>query len=343
MLYLKRCMALIAMIFVSPLFAADEQLGEGMVNPGYVDRPAWFKQSFLDIREDVAEASSESKRVMLYFYQDGCPYCERLVRVNFAQHEIVEKTRSGFEAIAINLWGDREVTGLKGEVTTEKQFAKSLRVQFTPTLLFLDEQGKVALRVNGFYPPHKMVAALDYVAGKHESAGSFRDYYARLAPKPASGKLHREPGYLQPTLDLRRKAGAKPLLVFFEQKQCATCDELHGDTLKRKPLQQAMAYFDVALVDIWSNDPLITPDGKRTTARNWAKQMNVQFTPSLLFFDSTGSETFRTEAYLRAFHVESAMLYVSSGAYNSEPEFQRFVQGRADQLHEQGIEVDLWK
>ncbi|WP_320416305.1 hypothetical protein [Candidatus Reidiella endopervernicosa] len=118
---------------------------------------------------------------------------------------------------------------------------------------------------------------------------------------------------------------------------------MHGDTLKRKPLQQAMAYFDVALVDIWSNDPLITPDGKRTTARNWAKQMNVQFTPSLLFFDSTGSETFRTEAYLRAFHVESAMLYVSSGAYNSEPEFQRFVQGRADQLHEQGIEVDLWK
>ncbi|WP_320416252.1 thioredoxin family protein [Candidatus Reidiella endopervernicosa] len=229
---MQKLFVVLFLVMSAPLFAADEQLGEGMVNPGYVDRPAWFKQSFLDIREDVAEASSESKRVMLYFYQDGCPYCERLVRVNFAQHEIVEKTRSGFEAIAINLWGDREVTGLKGEVTTEKQFAKSLRVQFTPTLLFLDEQGKVALRVNGFYPPHKMLAALDYVAGKEESVGSFRDYYARLAPQPASGKLHLEPGYLQPTLDLQRKAGDKPLLVFLSRssvRPVMSCMEIRSN------------------------------------------------------------------------------------------------------------------
>ena len=45
--------------------------------------PAWFAPSFLDIREDLAEAAKEGRRLMVYFHQDGCPYCKRLVEVNF--------------------------------------------------------------------------------------------------------------------------------------------------------------------------------------------------------------------------------------------------------------------
>jgi len=36
----------------------EQGLSEGLVNPGYVDKPAWFANSFLDIREDVGEAAS---------------------------------------------------------------------------------------------------------------------------------------------------------------------------------------------------------------------------------------------------------------------------------------------
>jgi thioredoxin-related protein len=39
--------------------------------------PAWFKETFLDIREDVREAAAEGKRLLLYFGQDGCPYWKR--------------------------------------------------------------------------------------------------------------------------------------------------------------------------------------------------------------------------------------------------------------------------
>ena len=39
--------------FSSILQAAEEgKLGEGMVNPGYHEKPDWFKTSFLDIREE---------------------------------------------------------------------------------------------------------------------------------------------------------------------------------------------------------------------------------------------------------------------------------------------------
>ena len=63
----------------------------------------------------------------------------------------------------------------------------------------------------------------------------------------------------------------------------------------------------------------------------------------MVFFDDSGREVFRTEAYLRPFHLQSAMEYVASGAYRKQPEFQRFVQERADHMREQGMTVDLWK
>ena len=140
-------------------------LSEGMVNPGYHDKPAWFKESFLDIREDIGEAAAAGRRVLLYFYQDGCPYCAKLLNDNFGNRAITDKARSGFDVIAINVWGDREVADLSGVATTEKGFAAALRVQYTPTLLFMDEQGKVILRINGYFAPHKFELALDFVAG----------------------------------------------------------------------------------------------------------------------------------------------------------------------------------
>jgi thioredoxin-related protein len=59
-------------------------LDAGMVNPGYAEKPDWFVNSFLDIREDIGDAAAEGKRVLLYFYQDGCPYCKKLLDTNLA-------------------------------------------------------------------------------------------------------------------------------------------------------------------------------------------------------------------------------------------------------------------
>ena len=64
------------------------------------ETPEWFAESFLDLREDAAEAAAEGKRLMLYFMQDGCPYCTQLVTVNWRQPEIVQKTRRHFVPVA---------------------------------------------------------------------------------------------------------------------------------------------------------------------------------------------------------------------------------------------------
>ncbi len=322
----------------------ESGLDPALVNPGHHEQPAWFKQSFLDIREDVAEAAADGKRVMLYFYQDGCPYCAKLLQENFADREIVETARGGFDTIAINLWGDREVTGFLGGPTTEKAFAAGLKVQFTPTLLLLDEEGRVVLRINGYFPPHKLLTALQYVAGKYERQGErFQDFYLAHDPAAASGRLHAEGGFLTPPLRLAERLAAtgRPLVAMFEQASCAACDELHQDILKREPVAYALSNLDGVIVDAWSREVLQTPDGRELPARRWAEELGVEFTPSLVFFDPAGKEVFRTEGYLRAFHIHGALDYVATRAYLRQPNFQRYLQERRTALEARGFRVDL--
>jgi len=322
----------------------DAHLEAGMINPGYQEHPAWFKQSFLDIREDVAEAAEGRRRVILYFYQDGCPYCAKLLRENFSDEEITRTARREFDTTAINMWGDREVIGFLGERTTEKAFATGLNVQFTPTMLLLDEDGRVILRINGYFPPHRFLTALQYVAGKHERQGvRFQDFYLTRNPKSVSGGLHTEGGFITAPLRLadHQKRSGRPLVVMFEQPTCAACDELHGETLKREPVAYALSNLDGAIVDVWSTEPIQTPDGRELPARDWAAELGVEYTPSLVFFDAGGKEVFRTEGYLRTFHIHGALDYVSTGAYLRQPSFQRYLQERRGALEARGFRVDL--
>jgi thioredoxin-related protein len=303
--------------------------------------PAWFSDSLLFVREDAADAAKEGKRLMLYFGQDGCPYCKQLIEVNFRQARIVDRMRNSFVAIALNIWGDREVTWTDGRVLTEKQLAGALKVQFTPTLFFLDEKGGVALRVNGYLPPERFEAALDYVSGKMEGKLAFSDY--GQARQKAGEKLNPQSFFMQPPYDLRRKPGAKPLAVLFETPHCAGCDELHREGFRRKEVLSRMAKFDVVRLSTLENQAIVAPGGQQVKASAWASQLKLTYVPSMLFFDDMGREVFRIEAYMRPFHLAGSLEYVASGAYRTEPSFQRFLQGEAERQRARGEPIDLWK
>jgi len=310
--------------------------------PQEIEVPAWFKNSFLDLRDDIKEAAAANKRVMIYFGQNGCPYCKRLMEVNFRQPDIVDKTRRHFDAIEINIFGSREVTWLDGKTRTEKDFTALLKVQFTPTLLFLDEKGDIALRVNGYYAPRRFMAALDYVSQHNERKVSFAEFQKGYLQETDSGALHDEPFFGKaPYVFDRRKPAARPLAIFFEQKNCSDCDELHATGLKADLTRRLLSRFDVYRLDLQGGETVIAPDGRETTAAQWARDLNVPYAPSIVFFDGRGREVLRVEAYVRTFHLQSALDYVASGAYLKDPSFQHYIQARADAIRSRGGGVDL--
>jgi thioredoxin-related protein len=313
-------------------------------SPHAIEIPGWFRETFLHIPEDVREAAAEGRRLLIYFGQDGCPYCRELMRVNFGQKHIVERTQRHFHAVAINIWGDREVTWTDGKARTEKALAAFLKVQFTPTLLFLDEKGAVALRLNGYYPPHRFETALEFAAPGPAREASFADYLRRRARAPASGVLHAQPYFLEPPYDLARarRAARKPLLVLFEQKQCGACDSLHAQGLRDAAVRKLLDRFVVVRLELFGAAPVTTPQGKQLTEEQWGRALGLSYTPSLVFFDAAGREALRMEAYLKPFHIASGLEYVAGGAYRSEPSFQRFIQERAKRIRAAGGRVELW-
>ena len=311
-------------------------------SPHAIELPQWFVETFLDFREDVREARTQGKRLLVYFGQDGCPYCKLLMQTTFTETRVVDLVRRGFVPIALNLWGDREVTWVDGRKITEKQLGAHLKVQFTPTLLLLNEKSEVIARLNGYQSAPRMAAALLYAFDRIETKQSFADYMQRVPADAASATLHDEPFFLKPPYLLMRKPDARPLAVLFERAHCSSCDELHREGFRRKEVIELLLRFDIARFTAKDEGELITPDGKKTTVDAWAQQLKIVYAPTWLFFDASG-EVFRVESYTRPFHLASALEYVATGAYRNEPNFQRFVQARAERLRAGGQSVDLWK
>ena len=339
---IRQSITLLGLLLCLPLAATAAESTAEVQRATPFEIPAWFKTSFLDLKEDTAHATTANKRLLLYIGQEGCPYCRELMQNNFSQKPIVDFTRKHFDVLAINLWGDAEVTDFTGQHLTEKLFAKQLKVQFTPTLLFFDEQGSVALRLNGYLPPHQFMAALQFVAGHKEKTTNFREYYASLSPASATGTLHMAPYMLQPPYKLIRTPASKPLLVLFEQKVCGECDVLHQKILTQDTSLTLLKKLDVVLLDMWSTTPVVTPDGKNRTASAWARELGLVYAPGAVLFGPDGKEIIRIEGMLKAFHVQSVLDYAASGAYLRQPEFQRYVEERAAALREKGVVVELW-
>ncbi len=338
---------LICLLLFLPImtFAADAQKPEkgefyGAKNTEY---PAWFKESFLHLKEDVGEAATSGKRLMLFFYQNGCPYCNAMVERNLAQKDILDKVQQNFDVIAINMWGDRDLIHVTGEKFTEKTFAEHLKVQFTPTLMFMDEAGNIILRLNGYRAPDRFIHDVNYVADKQEGVISYRDYVkANYKPAKASKEMHHE-DFFSKNYDLQAALGqGKPLAVFFEQKDCPNCDTLHNNVLPDKDTRNVLKQFNVVQLDMWSKTPVVTPAGNKTTARAWAKELDVKFAPSILVFNAKGEEIIRSEAFFKIFHTQGILTYVLDGGYKTQPSFQRYLSDKADHLREQGKTVDIW-
>lgn len=125
------------------------------------EMPEWFAETLLDAREEAADAARDGKRLMLYFWLTGCPYCERMTNDTLRDPAVVERLKRGFVPVGVNVRGDREIVWTDGASLSEKQLSAALKVRGTPTILFLDAKGEVALRLVGYVAAGEFARALD--------------------------------------------------------------------------------------------------------------------------------------------------------------------------------------
>lgn len=293
-----------------------------------VDYPDWFLPAFLDLPEDLSTARAGGKDLMLYFGQAFCPYCHRFLQVNLGMSDIKRYTQAHFEVVPIDIWGAQTLKDLQGNQLSEREFAIREEATFTPALIFFDEEGQEALRLIGYYPPYQFRAALEYVADDHYKRESFRDYLLRGENRMVFGPedLNEEDFFSSPPhiFDRSRVPGARPLAVFFERGDCHPCDVLHGEVLQDPVLREAFSALDSAQLDLNANTPVITPQGLRTDAASWARELGLFYAPAVVFFDPQGREILRVDSVVGFYRLSLVMDYINSGDYQREPSFQRW-------------------
>lgn len=150
-------------------------------------KPTWLRETFKDMREDLAEANAEGKRLMIIVEQRGCAYCTKMYETVFPVPEIDTLIRENYFVVQMNLFGDVEFTDFDGDVRAEKDMAMKWGVMFTPTMIFLPEEvpeGKTVseaavVMMPGAFEKGTTSALLTWVRDHgYESGENFQKYVA---------------------------------------------------------------------------------------------------------------------------------------------------------------------
>lgn len=296
--------------------------------------PDWFKQSFLDLKEDASEAAAEDKHTILFLSLNGCPYCARMLKESFAQNK--DEIIKHFDTIGLNIRGDRMVMVDGESEVSEKDLARKWRVRFTPTVLFLDEAAKPVFRINGYWDPAQFRMAMAYVRTRSYKDMEIGQFMAEQKTKSV-WNFAKHPA-LSDTADLSKST--KPILVLFEDPACTACAELHADILARKDVSEALAAYTFVRLNAEAETALTDPAGASTTAKAWAKTLGVRASPTFVAFDE-GQERQRFDSKLYSHHFISILAYVSGKHYKTHDTWLKYNTERTDKILATGQDVDL--
>lgn len=324
---------LLTCIAVSGVSATGEVAGKVTGGISH-EMPEWFKQSFLEITEDIEEAADENKHVMLFFHLNDCPYCSKMVD---DLNNIKDKITPFFDIIAINIKGDREVALNDMQTMTEREVAQNLGIGYTPTMIFLNKNNEIVSRTNGYRRPAEFAKIIDFVKGKHYLQGDFVKYKNSLTKQQNYAFIANK--NFKNITDL--STIQTPLAVIFESRDCPSCEYFHHTTLQNDLVKKEFAKYTIVRFDADSNAKIITPRGEKTTMHDFAKHLSLTYRPGIILFNK-GEEQGRIDGFLYTWHFSEMLRFISGNYYNTYG-FGQYLGMRQQELTKQGIDIDIGK
>ncbi len=299
------------------VFSQVKAIEPGKIVGGKVSTlPTWFKESFLDISDDVEEAKENNKHLMLYMHLTGCPYCYKMVEEGFKNSSNTQIIKDNFDVVAINIRGDKEVTLNEDLTMTEAEVRNHYKVNFTPTIVFLDQDNKLVYKVNGYRSAENFKYMLNFVKNRAYKNTTLAEYiYQQKRTKHYQFKAHDS---FQTITDLSVKRD-KPLLVLFEDQYCVLCNNLHNGHFKNPEILKELDLFDVVRFDAESEQAIIDVDGNNTTPSKYVKKLSLNYRPGIVMFDQ-GVEVMRIDALLYSYHFAGHWRYIGERHYQQYPE-----------------------
>ncbi len=144
------------------------------------DAEKFFDQSLGDFPGELKAAQAAGKLgVLLMFEAEACPYCRKMKQLVLSRDEVQAYFRQHFAIFSVDTNGDVAITDFGGKETTEKLFARALKIRGTPSFVIIGVDGHELARLAGATRDADEFMRLgSYVIDGYYKTQSYEQYFA---------------------------------------------------------------------------------------------------------------------------------------------------------------------
>jgi len=131
--------------------------------------------NWLSYDEGLIKAEKEDKYILVFFYSDGCGWCDKMEREVYKNKEVKQLLAGKFVSVKINASSNNKIE-VNGEDITEKAFALSFQVTGYPTTWFMENKDKKIAPLPGYVPAEQFITVLKYIGEDWYKTKTFQEY-----------------------------------------------------------------------------------------------------------------------------------------------------------------------
>jgi len=131
--------------------------------------------SWNDFNSAVNAADINGKTLFLFFEAEWCGFCKQMRSEIFPLDSVQDKVGEGFVPVAIDIESDEKIVYQNKEMS-QKSFSHQMRIDATPTIMFMSREGEVIGRYRGFADENEFTLLLDYIRGGDVDNVNFAEY-----------------------------------------------------------------------------------------------------------------------------------------------------------------------
>jgi len=156
------------MTWLAAAYAAD---GNKFAEPSLGDFPAELK----------AAQKAGKLGVIMMFEVEGCPYCLKMKQQVLSRDEVQAYFQRHFAVFAVDFFGDLPITDFAGQATTEKAYARALKIRGMPSFVIFGADGRELARLAGVTKDSEEFMQFGrYVVDGHYRTLSLEQYYSNI-------------------------------------------------------------------------------------------------------------------------------------------------------------------
>ncbi len=105
----------------------------------------------------------------------------------------------------------------------------------------------------------------------------------------------------------------KRIIIFVHQKDCPYCNKFISHNLRdKKTKEKLQKHFSIIDINMFGDKEINYLDGKTYSEKSFAKKYQIQFTPTLIFFNEKSEEILRLNGYIPLKKFNLALDYIKN-------------------------------